>query len=139
MFSPIPDSFGRLAALFRNILSNSVDKTVSPKNIWDSLASTIQQICSDDLWTMSRDDFFSAQPGFLFGNKRVGPMRIRQVRISASACSSYYLQSMLSTSEQALARRVISLLTIQGGSPIDVAFIIQVCAGATQPSAQHQP
>jgi hypothetical protein len=90
--------------MFRNILADSVGKITSVDNVWEHLTTTILRVCSDDLWTMAQDDFFFASPGFLYGNKRIGPLRIRQVRIPAASCNSYYLQSMLSTSDQPMAR-----------------------------------
>jgi hypothetical protein len=94
----------RLSSMFRNILADGVGKITSVDNVWDHLKTTVLRVCSDDLWTMAQDDLFFASPGFLYGNKRIGPLRIRQVRIPAASCNSYYLQSMLSTSDQPLAR-----------------------------------
>ena len=75
--------------------------------MWDYLAGNILRICSDDMWTTAKDDFSAANPAYLYGNKRVGPMRIRQVRVPAVACNSYFLQSMLSADDQAKARYVL--------------------------------
>ena len=90
--------------MFRSILMDGVGKITTVDNVWEHLKTTLLRVCSDDLWTMAQDDFFFASPGFLYGNKRIGPLRIRQVRIPAASCSSYYLQSMLSASDQPMAR-----------------------------------
>ena len=37
------------------------------------------QVLANDIFTTAGDDYSSAHTGFLYGNKRMGPMRIRQV------------------------------------------------------------
>jgi len=76
------------------------------EDFWAFIQSSTLKVLSDDIYTVLGDDFGAAaqNEGFLYGNKRIGQLRIRQVRVPSDQCSSVYLERILSPDTADLAQ-----------------------------------
>ncbi|KAJ1488357.1 Polycystin cation channel-domain-containing protein [Baffinella frigidus] len=77
-------------------------KTVD--DFWEMVGDITYKVLANDIFTTAGDDFSSADTGFLYGNRRMGPMRIRQVRVPSRACSDIYFKKILVTEDQGLTK-----------------------------------
>lgn len=53
-------------------------------DFWDFFHHTVGVLVTDDAYTQAGDKFASARSGFVFGSKRIGPLRVRQA--SSASC-----------------------------------------------------
>jgi hypothetical protein len=62
-------------------------------------SSAVTKVLSDDLYKTLGDDFGSSRENnFLYGNRRIGQLRIRQVRVPSVMCDKKFLQTILTPS-----------------------------------------
>lgn len=68
-------------------------------NFWSFMQSGSLKVLSDDLYRQLGDDFGSSRDGnFLYGNRRIGQLRIRQVRVPSQMCDAQFLNTILTPS-----------------------------------------
>ena len=71
-------------------------KTVD--DLWGFLDETALKVLSDDLYKTLGDDFGSSRDNnFLYGNRRIEQLRIRQVRVPSQMCGQDFLNKILTT------------------------------------------
>mmetsp|Transcript_42132 Transcript_42132/g.86104 ORF Transcript_42132/g.86104 Transcript_42132/m.86104 type:complete len:800 (+) Transcript_42132:150-2549(+) len=95
--------------LFKSYLIENDGWTSSLKTVedfWLFIEDNTEKVLANDIFSTYGDDFgaAAADQGFLYGNKRIGQLRIRQVRVPSEQCSSVYLERILSTSTPDLAQ-----------------------------------
>jgi len=69
-------------------------KTVD--DLWSFLNDGTVKVLADDLYRILGDDFGSSRDAnFLYGNRRIGQLRIRQVRVPSQMCDQEFLNTIL--------------------------------------------
>jgi hypothetical protein len=94
-------------SLFKNyVLQNEgwEDNLKTVDDFWDFISDITFKVLGQDIFTTAGDDFSSAETGFLYGNRRMGPVRIRQVRVPSKACSDVYFRNILGTEDTGLTK-----------------------------------
>ena len=67
-------------------------------DLWGFLDETVLKVLSDDLYKSLGDDFGSSRDSnFLYGNRRIEQLRIRQVRVPSQMCGQDFLNKILTT------------------------------------------
>ena len=65
-------------------------------DFWVFLRGSTLKILSEDLYTTIGDDFAQGRDAnFLYGNRRIGQMRVRQVRVPSQMCDPKFLNVIL--------------------------------------------
>ena len=92
----------QFANLFESwVISNDgwQDSMKTVEDFWSFTTHATSKVLSDDLYKTLGDDFGSSRDGnFLYGNKRIGQLRIRQVRVPSVMCQKEFLQTILGPS-----------------------------------------
>lgn len=93
----------QFANLFQSWLIDNdgwLDSLKTVDDFWSFTRSGVSKVLGDDLYKVIGDDFGSSRAGsFLYGNRRIGQLRLRQVRVPSQQCSKTFLQNILGPSD----------------------------------------
>jgi hypothetical protein len=101
----------QFADLFRKALLTDAgwdEGITTVDNFWDFLLQDAGMILANDLFTRQDDNFFAAESSFLYGNRRVGALRLRQVRVPPARCSSFYITRLLANEPETEEKKSIA-------------------------------
>eukprot|EP00283_Hemiselmis_rufescens_P023968 CAMPEP_0173441862 /NCGR_PEP_ID=MMETSP1357-20121228/24180_1 /TAXON_ID=77926 /ORGANISM="Hemiselmis rufescens, Strain PCC563" /LENGTH=763 /DNA_ID=CAMNT_0014407473 /DNA_START=30 /DNA_END=2318 /DNA_ORIENTATION=- len=115
----------QFADLFRKniITGNGWDTDLTTVDqFWDFLLEATGAVLANDIFTRSFDDFFAAEPSFLYGNKRVGSLRIRQVRVPPSKCSTFYTSQLLAEGDEQARKSIQCYPEFDTGAKLEKTF-----------------
>uniref|UniRef100_A0A6U4VEQ5 EF-hand domain-containing protein n=1 Tax=Hemiselmis andersenii TaxID=464988 RepID=A0A6U4VEQ5_HEMAN len=115
----------QFANLFRKniITGNGWDTDLTTVDqFWDFLLEATGAVLANDIFTRAFDDFFAAEPSFLYGNKRVGSLRIRQVRVPPSKCSTFYTSQLLAEGDEQVKKNIQCYPEFDTGAKLEKTF-----------------
>ena len=94
-YRPSPQ-INEYTTMWKSIIAAEVDDYNFVGNVWDFLSEPIVDLLSPDFFSASSGYWPEDKNQYIYGNRLLGTVRLRQVRVTNSACSplqKYFLES----------------------------------------------